>query len=235
MFPNGRLEIVVQFDQPHRPVVGGGWDGPFPSACTSGLQVAPFVIEGPPGRMRVLGLRLHPTAAFRLLGVPLGELTGGTFDVGDLLGRAGRALEVRLHCARDGAARVHETLLWVEEQLQRRPPADAAIAWAVNELERDPAVAIGALQRESGLDRTRFGARFRAHTGASPKQFAKIVRLREALEALRCGSVPLGDAAARAGYYDQPHMNADFRELTGLSPGEFRASLGYPPSAHTAE
>ena len=236
VFPTGKFEIVVQLDQPHRPIVGGGCDGPFPSACISGMQIAPMVIEGPPARMRVLGLRLHPVGAFALLGIPLDELTGGTVHIADVLGATGVLLEARLHDARDGVSRVRATLDWVARRLERSALADEGVAWAIAHVERDPAVPIARLQRESGLDRTRFAVRFRATTGTTAKQFARLVRVRHALALLRADDrITLGEAALQTGYYDQPHMNADFRRFTGLTPGEFRAALRYPDGMHTAE
>ena len=44
---------------------------------------------------------------------------------------------------------------------------------------------------------------------------------------LQKGERPLIDVAQAAGYYDQPHMNAEFRELSGLAPREFLAAR-YP-------
>jgi AraC-like DNA-binding protein len=37
--------------------------------------------------------------------------------------------------------------------------------------------------------------------------------------------------ALAAGYYDQPHMNAEFRQLSGLTPREFLARAR--PDANT--
>ena len=54
----------------------------------------------------------------------------------------------------------------------------------------------------------------------APKLYARIVRFSRAVELLAAGGA-LTDVALAAGYYDQPHMNADFRELSGLTPRAF--------------
>jgi AraC-like DNA-binding protein len=52
---------------------------------------------------------------------------------------------------------------------------------------------------------------------------------------LNSGASSLADIAADAGYYDQPHMNAEFRELSGFSPREFLAAVCYAGSTSIAE
>jgi AraC-like DNA-binding protein len=54
------------------------------------------------------------------------------------------------------------------------------------------------------------------------------------LDQLRGEPGRLVDVALAAGYYDQAHMNADFRELAGLSPTEFLAVRFAEGSGNTA-
>jgi AraC-like DNA-binding protein len=44
----------------------------------------------------------------------------------------------------------------------------------------------------------------------------------------------LSDVALVAGFYDQAHMNAEFREHAGLTPGRYLASQRFPHSDHLA-
>ncbi len=71
--------------------------------------------------------------------------------------------------------------------------------------------------------------------GLAPKAYARVARFQRALAALHAGGRGLSDVALRAGYYDQPHMNADFRALAGMTPGEYLAARRYPASANVAE
>jgi AraC-like DNA-binding protein len=53
------------------------------------------------------------------------------------------------------------------------------------------------------------------------------VRFRNTLERLaRTRSADLSQLALACGYYDQPHLNREFRELALMTPREYLAALG---------
>jgi len=52
---------------------------------------------------------------------------------------------------------------------------------------------------------------------------------------VNAGKESLAEVALAAGYYDQPHLNAEFRELSGFSPRDFLAAMRYPESVSVAE
>lgn len=45
----------------------------------------------------------------------------------------------------------------------------------------------------------------------------------------------LARVAHQTGYYDQPHMNAEFRALAGVTPREFLAGVRFPKSLSRPE
>jgi transcriptional regulator GlxA family with amidase domain len=59
--------------------------------------------------------------------------------------------------------------------------------------------------------------RFTNHIGATPKKFARVVRLRHALT-LKQRLLGWAEVAHATGYYDQSHMIHDFLELYGMTP-----------------
>jgi AraC-like DNA-binding protein len=99
------------------------------------------------------------------------------------------------------------------------PRPELVLAW---KRLREGNVRVEAIAREVGWSRRHLSARFRDGVGVTPKEAARILRFRRVIERLRAGArEPLGDIALDAGYYDQAHMNRDFRELAGCSPGRF--------------
>ncbi len=234
-FPDGRLELIVHLGKPYRLVEDRRIER-FPDTCLSGLLLRPEVIEAPAGESAVLGVRLHPTGAFALLGRPTHELTGITVALPDLLGGSAQRLAHWCAAARTPEARVRAAAAWVQDRIRSVPGPDAAVTWMASEIERSRgAIAIGRLRDRTGWSKSRITRTFREQVGVPPKTLARIVRFRRALELVGDVERRLSDIALDAGYYDQPHFNAEFRDLSGFTPGEYRAGLRFPDSVNLAE
>lgn len=234
-FPSGRGEIIVHLGPLYRRVEPRE-TGAFPTVCVSGLLLGPEVIEAPPGSTAVLGIRLHPVGAYRVLGHTLEPLTGITVDLQELADPDARQLLDRCGAAEGADNRLRAAAAWVAERVRRGPGADPAVDWMVRSLEeRHGGVPVGELAGQVGWSRTRLTQTFRRHVGVTPKHFARILRFRRALELVQTPDSPLSGVALDAGYYDQPHFNAEFRELSGVTPSAFRDSRHFPESPSLAE
>ena len=127
------------------------------------------------------------------------------------------ALEERLARMRTPAARVGcvEAFLLKNLNLDRQ---DVSMQWACKQLDRTSGkCSIAALAKSVGISERTLERRFQSHIGATPKRYARIVRLRNAM-LQRSVVSSWAEAAYAAGYYDQSHMIKDFRQFYGLSP-----------------
>jgi AraC-like DNA-binding protein len=237
VFPNGLLELIVQLDDRYLDVHPSGAT-PTPATCVTGIFSGPIVVRAPRHPCRVLGIRLHPAGAWALLAHPLCDLADVTGDVRCLLGSAAADLAERCSDAANGIERVRRTVSWLVRQL-RRPKAgitDPAVHWVARTIAatggRRP---IGSLCAQTGLTGGRLIALFRQQVGVTPKRLARIHRFDGALTLLTRGRGTPADLAVRAGYYDQPHMNAEFRELAALTPRELLIRTRYPNSLSVPE
>ena len=216
--PTGTVELLVNLGDPFRLVEPAGAEV-FAKTWLAGVQWGPVVTEQP-RRHAVLGVRLRPAAAHALLGCPLAEVSGVVADLRDLVGPSADDLAERCGNVRSVAACVEVAEAWVAARLARARAVDAAVAWAAAEIERTGGgVSIAALRAATGFSRTRLAARFREQVGVTPKLYARIIRFRGALALLASGAGSLADIAAAAGYYDQAHMNAEVRAMSGVTPG----------------
>ncbi len=173
------------------------------------------------GLARVITLRFKPGWSVPLLGVAAGELTDRIAPLEDLWGGAGRELCEALLAARSRADAV-ERIAWAlalragstfdtaSGQLARR---------AVGLLEGGE-VRVERVADQLGVTARHLRRAFTESVGVGPKEFARTVRLQRAVR-LGATSSDWARVAADAGYYDQAHLIADFRQLVGLTPGVF--------------
>jgi AraC-like DNA-binding protein len=198
--------------------------GGLPRAFAAGLSDAPGVVEQY-GEIQCVDLKLTPLGAHRLLGVPMSELTGLTVDLTAVLGREAGELTDRLAEASTWPARfaLLDEFLLARTSRGPEPAPEVALAWA-RLVACGGAVRIGRLADEVGWSRRHLTARFHQQIGLSPKTAARIIRFETLLRRLSAGGEP-ARVAVECGYYDQSHMDRDFREFAATTPGAFLARL----------
>jgi len=235
VLPTGLLQLVVHLDARYGVVREGGVER-CPALVMSGQQTQSSVIEAPSGPSTVLGIDLTPEGAWRLLRRPLHELAGQDVDLFDLVGaEAARLADGCDATARDPRACLSAAAAWMAGRLGRAPAVDPSIAWIAGRIRRHRGnIAIATLRDAAGVSATRLSAGFREQIGVTAKTYARIQRFHHAAARLRAGGSPL-DVALEAGYYDQPHLNAEFRELSGLTPAAFAATPGYQTGVNVPE
>ena len=165
--------------------------------------------------------RFRPGGAAPFFADPLHELFGTTVPVDQLLS-PGEADRIQSEVIRAPGDRQRVAALEAFLLARLRPGADdPVVTAAVRALDQARgAVRIAALARRLGISQDPLEKRFRRVVGASPKQFASLLRLRHAIDSYRPGA-PLTRLAQDAGYFDQSHFNREFRAVIGQAPGRF--------------
>jgi AraC-like DNA-binding protein len=140
-------------------------------------------------------VRLTPLGAHALFGLPMHELTNRFLDAAI----AARAARAREH--------------------------SPGVAWAWQRLRATHGRAgVRALADELGWSHRRLIARFREQVGMPPKTVGRLLRFDRVAQLLRHVEAPrLAEVAYECGYYDQSHLNRDFRDFAGTTPGEYLA------------
>jgi AraC-like DNA-binding protein len=191
------------------------WFGSF----VAGLDDACAVIEHN-GLMRGIQVDLTPLAARMIFRTPMRELAREVVTLEDLLGHEGRRLEERLRDAAGWEARfgLVERALAAKLAAAAPPPADVDWAWK-RLLRARGQIRVAELAAELGCSRKHLAARFGEHVGLPPKLLARMLRFRHASDQLvaRNGS-SLAELATGCGYYDQAHLDRDFREFADTTP-----------------
>jgi AraC-like DNA-binding protein len=172
-------------------------------------------------------IKFTPLGARQFFGVPMAELTNRVFAAEDVLSATGRILVERLRDAPtwEDAFDIMDTA--VHERIAASPPPARGIAWAIQQVTSPPGpVSIASLAEELGMTHKALIAAFRDHVGVSPRTLGRVARFARVVEKLQqAEGAGWSDIAFEFGYYDQPHLNRDFRQFAGASPSEFVARL----------
>ncbi|MDE5444751.1 helix-turn-helix domain-containing protein [Bradyrhizobium sp. CSA207] len=174
----------------------------------------------PSGPLGAVLVRLKADAADRVLGVRPAELLDASVEISDVFGdRASALLEEQL--AEAGGAPVRVACMRNFLQ-QRMEPArlDSLVVQAMRAIKQNPAISMRRLADRLDIGERSLQRRFKAETGASTKQFARIERMQQAISARRVGA-DWADVAHANGFTDQAHLIRDFRTLAGASPDAF--------------
>ncbi|MDQ8037220.1 MAG: AraC family transcriptional regulator [Pedobacter sp.] len=75
----------------------------------------------------------------------------------------------------------------------------------------------------AGMEKFHFAKTFRRLTGQAPLQHFQHLRMARACEWLDAGEEGIAVIAQRLGYGDAPYFSRQFRQVTGMSPSEYRA------------
>ncbi|WP_081830666.1 helix-turn-helix domain-containing protein [Rhodococcus sp. UNC363MFTsu5.1] len=184
------------------------------------------------GAQTVLEARLSPLSALQLFGVPASDLTDRVVDLADLWDGA-EAVVGRIGTAATWAERFHllDSVLTALAQHGREVDPVLAGAWQ-QLLSSRGNLRMSALHDQTGWGRKRLADRFREQVGLTPKSMARLVRFHRAVNMMhQPGHRSLTAIASSCGYYDQAHLNREFRELAGGPPGSYLTGMDADPAA----
>ena len=189
-------------------------------AVVGGARSAPYVrdVSEP---VSSVGVQLLPGASELLFGVPADELAGRHTALDEFWGRSVTETRARL-CESSSSERrldILESIL--AARISRVRGLHPAVA---HSLDRFTTTAdVRAVVKETGYSHRRFIAVFCRAVGLTPKLYCQVLRFQRVLERIvATPSASWVKLALAAGYSDQPHFNRQFREFTGITPGEYR-------------
>lgn len=230
LMPDGSAELVINLAEDR--LVNYDRDDQakcevIPGAVVAGPHSQYFVIDT--ARQELMGVHFKPGGAFPFLGVPLNEAHNREVALECFWGGWSRKLRERLLEA-PGLDRRFQVL---EETLRgvaaRRMERHAGVAWAIGQLRGQATVA--EVTEKIGMSPKRFIAAFRQEVGLTPKVYSRVQRFQRAMRRARHGrTVDWAGLAIDCGYYDQAHFAHEFREFSGMSPGEYRKAGGHEPN-----
>lgn len=174
---------------------------------------------------RLMAIRFKPSGLANLANINMRKCKGAAQIVSP--GKLFPFLKNRLEDAIFNAGPEAEKIAVIERNLESRLPAcsevDHIVSRAVGDISQaNGNIAIDGLAQLYNLSRVALGNRMIDNVGLSPKELARIYRFNYFVRiGLRQNDKNLAELALESGYYDQSHLNRDFKSITGITPSSF--------------
>ena len=210
LLPSGRTSLWVILNRDEFHSSRGTATGAFVYGPDDQASVVEIEFE----RAHV-AVEFTPVGAAAFFGLASSELCGEVADLRDLWGQEGAELRERVLEARDKTQAVEDALL---RHVTGCP--DLSISHAISWIEAGESLAN--VTAKLGLLPRTFRRRFVSQVGITPKRYSRVRRLQRVVHAIDgCAAPEWAYVAAQHGYYDQAHLIDEFRDLTGVTPGQY--------------
>lgn len=176
---------------------------------------------------RAVMARLRLGAHLAVLGAPASAIAGQIVPLEELWGvAAAQPLYDRLAAAPDTLHAAAVLNSAIAERFARSDHASDHARLALESAALLGSANVNSVARKLGVSGRHLRRVFRETLGVSPKTYAKLTRFHRALAAARENlSASWTSIAADSGYYDQAHLIAEFRAVTGMTPQALRDEL----------
>lgn len=228
ILPDGHIDLLINLDDSPRKVYRQTRDDlVYHRSWISGLRSRPIVIDsGQDSSM--MGVRFYSGGTYPFFEFPLSDLSDRVVELDLILGRSISRLRDRLLATSDPDRK----LLLLENFLLARAgdalQGDRRIQYAISQLQKKANLPISDLADDLGITHAHLIRLFDEKVGMGPKRLARILRFQKVIQTLEGGThqVDRVHLALAAGYYDQAHLNRDFKAFTGWSPTEYLSKKG---------
>ncbi|WGQ10149.1 helix-turn-helix domain-containing protein [Pedobacter gandavensis] len=190
-------------------------------------QLSQYSTMASKGDLSMIVVVLQPHALFTHFHIPADELKDYTVPLVDLFGSEARDLEDQVI----SAVSVHRAIDCIEKFLSKKTIESSAlskeIAIAMNLISQQQGIiSIAQLLQNLPITEKQLERKFREHIGISPKRFADTIKFQHFLKLLQKqpDKGKIAELIYASGYYDQAHLNHNFKRMTGLSPIQYKHS-----------
>lgn len=207
-------------------LVSGEWSSVGPMVFF-GANAKPMTVRVRGGFL-VIGIAIRPCGWRGLFDGGADEVSDRMLALGDLWGGDSDALHQAVaDYDEDGDAADARLILAIEQMLLARltsrgaPPAEATMAELEMIARNDSTMLVRDVAERLGLSSRQTERLCHACFGMSPKTVLRRSRFLDMAAAMRGLSQPSEEELAALRYYDQSHLNREFRHFIGLTPRQF--------------
>jgi AraC-like DNA-binding protein len=193
-----------------------------PRSFVFGQITRPLEIA-PTGASNIIAARFLPDGFSPFNSMPLPEMENKAVSLDSLFSEDGLHLEKQVLAASTTSERIKIIETFLLNKLSTPEVTDRIAKQSVEILlQLNGQLSIDELAVQLKINRRQLERKFSSAIGLSPKQLAKVIRLQATLKMLEKRQfTSLTSLAYENGYFDQAHFIKDFKEFTGMSPGQF--------------
>jgi AraC-like DNA-binding protein len=220
--PDGCLELIFNLSDSFRRHRRDGIIETQPKTIMIGQMKGYTMIE-PSGCIKLFGIRFQSAGAYPFFKFPLFVMTNSMESLELIWGQEGRIIEEQVNEAQTTEERIliiENTLLKILAAGKGFDPAFEAATKVI--IENKGLISIERITEIVSIKSRRLERKFQQSLGITPKVFSRIIRFQNLMKTLKKEKMSrLLDTAFSFGYYDQSHLNHDFKEFSGKSPSAF--------------
>jgi AraC-like DNA-binding protein len=225
ILPDTCVELVIHYNAPFKTTF---------SNDTTSIQERSFIVAQmkkfmeiqPNGKVGFIAVRFTAWGAYHFFGIPMKEVANGETALQFVWNTLAGEIEDRIASANANSQRIQIIQQYLLFQLAKNGKHDHAVDFCLNEISLAKGqLTIEELSNKTGISNRQLVRRFDNCVGLSPKEFARITKFINALNFInQFPGKSLTEVGYDCGYYDQAHFIRDFKEYSGLTPGEYLAS-----------
>ncbi|WP_020533236.1 AraC family transcriptional regulator [Flexithrix dorotheae] len=169
----------------------------------------------------LIGVSFYPHAIPKLFNIPANKLYREFMSLDTFLGQEGSILTEKMALAPSSEQRIAILSDFFKSLLPNRKYEDPQITRIIRYIKENKGTSkVIELAREVCLSPRQFKRRFAEFSGFNPKMYSRIIRFESVIKSYSQGP-NLTELAYANGYFDQAHLNHEFKAFTGFNPKHF--------------
>lgn len=178
------------------------------------------------GAIDMIAVIFHPLGLTPFTSLPLTEVYNQYIDIEYIGDKSLTTLKDRICSEEDSLMCVEIIEKYLISKLNDFQNYNySRILGAIRLIEDHIGLDITTLANTACLGYRHFKREFSKYIGMSPKEYLRIIRFQRVLYTLQKNpKIDLGELAYICGFYDNSHLNKDFKSLSGCSPTDYLSS-----------
>lgn len=220
--PDGSPQIII--------VMKGSYERTFPDGRSETIRDAVLIpqrnsavrINHEPGT-RLFGIRFRPYGIRCVVHRPMSELKEMSVILSGIFGNRDTK-ELQTAVKEDDLNKKHLAVQKIFTKHFEALPVNTKIIDIIKYININHGTSITALAKKFSLSQSSLEKLFNAYIGISAKSYMKIIRLNKSVKYYKNRSKHypnLTATGAEAEFYDQSHFIKDFRQMAGITPGQY--------------